>query len=272
MVESAEWSEQDLADFMACVRAELGIKMPAGKALMLQSRILRRLRQLSLDSLEAYRERLFASPYADEERIHFLDLVTTNHTSFFREPQHLEHLRRMAARAHGFFAVWSAGCSSGEEAYTIAMVLAEEQERNPRLQYAVLATDVSTAMLERAESGIYDRSRAEAVPAELRWKYLLRSRDASRGLVRVAPELRAAVRFHRLNFMEEDYGVEAEMDAIFFRNVMIYFDKPTQARVVNRLCRHLRPRGLFFTGHSESVAGLAVPLDVVAPAVYRRSR
>ena len=94
----------------------------------------------------------------------------------------------------------------------------------------------------------------------------------SRGLVRVAPELRAAVRFHRLNFMEADYGVDAEMDAIFFRNVMIYFDKPTQELVVNRLCRHLRPRGLFFTGHSESVAGLAVPLDVVAPVVYRRSR
>ena len=270
MMEPAEWRQQDLAVFMECVRAELGIKMPAGKSLMLQSRILRRLRQLNLETLEEYRQRLFDSVHADEERIHFLDLVTTNHTSFFREPQHLEVLKRQAALAKGWFAVWSAGCSSGEEPYTIAMVLAEARLSNPHLDFVVLATDVSTAMIRRAESGIYDGERVTSVPQELQRKYLLRSKDSARDLVRVVPELRAQVRFHHLNFMETDYGLTEAVDTIFFRNVMIYFDKQTQAAVVNRLCRHLRPKGLFFTGHSESLAGLAVPLQMLAPAVYRR--
>ena len=266
MLETADWSERDLAEFSRCVRAELGIKMPASKSLMLQSRILRRLRQLNIESLDEYRERLFHSVHSEEERVHFLDIVTTNHTSFFREPQHLEHLKRQARQTRGVVTVWSAGCSSGEEPYTIAMVLAELE-----VEFLVLATDVSTAMVQQAAAGIYDQDRVGAVPAEMRKKYLLRSKDARQTLVRVVPELRERVRFHHLNFMDDDYGVADRMDVIFFRNVMIYFDKPTQERVVNRLCRHLRPKGLLFTGHSESLAGLAVPLDMIAPAVYRRT-
>lgn len=271
MLETGDWSEQDLAEFTQCVRAELGIKMPASKSLMLQSRILRRLRQLNLDSLDAYRDRLFHSEHAEEERIHFLDIVTTNHTSFFREPQHLEHLARQARRARNWFSVWSAGCSSGEEAYTIAMVLAEVQTGCEGLEFGILATDVSTAMVHQAAEGIYEQERVSTVPAELRRRYFLRSRDASRTAVRVVPELRGAVHFHRLNFMDEDYRIADRMDVIFFRNVMIYFDKPTQEAVVNRLCRNLKTDGLLFTGHSESLAGLSVPLEMIAPAVYRRS-
>ena len=109
MMETAEWHEQDLAVFMECVRAELGIKMPAGKSLMLQSRILRRLRQLNLETLEEYRQRLFDSAHSEEERVHFLDLVTTNHTAFFREPQHLEVLKRQVAQAKG----WSSTNTNG---------------------------------------------------------------------------------------------------------------------------------------------------------------
>lgn len=270
MPEIADWTEQDLAVFMECVRQELGIKMPASKALMLQSRILRRLRELNLQTLDQYRDRLFHSLDAEEERVHFLDIVTTNHTAFFREPKHLDFLKRQAAAASGWFTVWSAGCSSGEEPYTIAMVLSEAQLLNPRFQFAVLATDVSTAMIRRAAEGIYEQDRVTSVPPELRRKYLLRSKDSARTLVRVAPELRAAVRFHHLNFMNGDYGLTERVDTIFFRNVMIYFDKPTQQAVVNRLCRHLKPGGLFFTGHSESLAGLAVPLEMIAPAVFQR--
>ena len=210
--------------------------------------------------------------HAETERVHFLDLVTTNHTSFFREPQHLEFLKRHAASSRSQFNVWSAGCSSGEEAYTIAMVLAELCRASSGFLFAILATDVSTAMLRAAAEGIYDESRAASIPADARHKYVLRSKDASRAQVRIVPELRAAVRFHHLNFMDADYRLTDRMDAIFFRNVMIYFDKATQQTVVNRLCRHLKPRGLFFTGHSESLAGLAVPLEMVGPAVYQRTR
>lgn len=266
----AEWTEQDLGIFAECVRKELGIKMPASKSLMLQSRILRRLRELNLDTLKQYRDRLFDSAYAEDERVHFLDLVTTNHTSFFREPQHLEFLRKAALEAKGEFVVWSAGCSSGEEPYTIAMVLAEVRLVNPRMSFAVLATDVSTAMLRRAAEGIYGEDRVMTVPPDIRRKYLLRSKDSTRALVRVAPELRAQVQFHHLNFMDADYGIKAKMDAIFFRNVMIYFDKTLQETVVNRQCKYLKARGLFFTGHAESLAGLEVPLEMRAPAVYER--
>jgi chemotaxis protein methyltransferase CheR len=125
-------------------------------------------------------------------------------------------------------------------------------------------------MVEQAGTGIYEQDRATGIPAELRRKYLLRSRDSARTQVRIVPELRATVRFHYLNFMDSEYGVSERMNVIFFRNVMIYFDKPTQQTVVNRLCRHLKPKGLFFTGHSESLAGLDVPLDMVAPAVFRK--
>ena len=270
MMETGDWSEQDLAEFMECVRAELGIKMPGNKSLMLQSRILRRLRQLNLESLDEYRQRLFHSADSEEERIHFLDIATTNHTSFFREPQHLEVLKQLAMEARGRFRVWCAGCSSGEEAYSIAMVLAEIQLTHARLDFTILATDVSTAMLEHGAAGIYDQERVAGVPLDLRRRYLSRSRNATQALVRVVPELRATVRFHHLNFMDLDYGIPERMDVIFFRNVMIYFDKPTQEAVVNRLCRYLKPGGFFFTGHSESLAGLDVPVELIAPAAYRR--
>lgn len=263
------------------ITGQLGIKMSEAKLPMLQSRLQRRLRTLNLDSLEAYQEFLFNSAHGEAERVHFFDAVTTNKTDFFREPQHFNFLVQTALpslKPGGSKAperprpskLWCAGCSSGEEPYTLAMVLAEYAQQHRGFDFTILATDISTRVLEQARGGIYEESRITPVPAALRPKYLLRSKDRNGGQIRIIPQLRAKVAFHRLNFMQADYEVKDRFEVIFFRNVMIYFDKPTQEAVVQKLCRNLIPGGYLFVGHSESLAGLHLPVDCVGPAIYRK--
>lgn len=262
--------------FARFVTDQTGIKMPDNKIAMLESRLQRRLRVLGLESLEQYQDFLFKSPNGAAELADFIDAVTTNKTDFFREPEHFGHLTTTvlpSLQPRGGAAwtakVWCAGCSSGEEAYTLAMVLSEYGEARAGFDFRIVATDISTRVLQAAADAIYDASRIEPVPEELRKKYLLRSRDPARNLCRIVPALRGRVRFQRLNFMDTAYGLKDLFDVIFFRNVMIYFDKPTQQQVVQRLCRLLRPGGCLFISHSESLIGLDVPLQMVAPATYR---
>jgi len=254
------------------VTAELGIKMPESKIAMVKSRLLRRVRELGCDSIETYLDQVFTGANSDEERWRLIDAITTNKTDFFREPEHFDFLtetalpRLAAARVR----VWSAGCSSGEEPYTLAMILSEYAEQRPGFAFDILATDVSTRVLQHARSGIYEESAAEAVAPWLRRKYFLRSKDRSRGVLRIRPELRQLVSFHRLNFMQSDYCIRDRFEAIFFRNVLIYFDKPTQEAVLNKVCRYLVPGGYLFISHSESLAGLAVPVVPLRAAVFRK--
>lgn len=254
------------------ITQELGIKMPAGKLTMLQSRLTRRIRKLGLPSLDAYREFLFESPHAEEERLAFIDLVTTNKTEFLREQRHFEFLRREGLPLLGghFCQVWCAGCSSGEEAYSLAMVLAEYAAAHPGFDYKITATDISTRMLARALDGVYTEAEVSVIPLEWRHRYLLRSRDHSQSLVRIAPELRLKVHFQRLNFMDEAYPFERPFDLVFFRNVMIYFESSTQQRVLDRICAALRVGGLLCVGHTESLIGLDLPLRQLESAVHRK--
>lgn len=276
--EVSELSPKTFARFAQFITGELGIKMPESKLSMVQSRLLRRVRELQLKSVEQYSEYFFTSGNA-EEREHFINAITTNKTDFFREPEHFDFLTRIALpslnRTAGYrpgsrLQVWSAGCSSGEEPYTLAMVLSEYELRHPGFDFAILGTDVSTRVLELASSGIYQESQTATVPPELRNKYLRQGRDKSQCLVRVVPELRRKVTFHRLNFMYRDYGIRDMFDLVFFRNVLIYFDKPTQEAVINKICRNLVPGGYFFAGHSESLAGLDTALSCVQTAVFRK--
>jgi chemotaxis protein methyltransferase CheR len=258
--------------------SELGIKMPPAKRTMLESRLQRRLRTLGMPSFGKYLDYVFSDKGLADELVQMIDLVTTNKTDFFREPAHFDYLVRHALpaldREFGAghrrpLALWSAGCSTGEEPYTIAMTLSEYSERARGFRFAILATDVSTKVLDIAHAGIYDALKAEPIPPPLRRKYLLRSKDRKRDLVRIVPELRSLVKFRRLNFMESDFGLRERMDVIFCRNVIIYFDRPTQERLLRRLCGHLLPGGFVFMGHSETLSGLRVPLHQVAPTVYR---
>ncbi len=275
---SQELSQASFARLAKYITDELGIKMPESKASMIQSRLLRRVRELGLSSVEQYGEYFFETAHA-EEREQFINAITTNKTDFFREPLHFEFLTRtvlpsLAGNPSNRFGwrlkVWSAGCSSGEEPYTLAMVLSEYVLANSGFDYAILATDVSTRVLEQARSGIYPESAIVPVGPDLRRKYLWKSREKSDALVRVVPELRRRITFHELNFMDEDYSIRDIFDVVFFRNVMIYFDRPTQEAVISKICRNLAPGGYLFVGHSESLNNMDLPLIAVAPTIYRK--
>jgi len=256
---------------------EAGIRLGSDKKIMLEVRIRRRLKALAIESYGEYCDYLFGDKGIREELVHLIDVVTTNKTDFFREPGHFAFLveralpdlvSRMAVERP--LVIWSAGCSTGEEPYTLAMVLSEYALTHPGFRFRILATDVSTTVLDKARLGVYTSEMIDPVPTPLKMKYFLRSRDRASNKVRVAPELRGAIEFRRLNFMDENYGVTERADAIFCRNVIIYFDRPTQERILKKLSHHLVPRGYMFVGHAETLHNMNLPLAPVAPALYRR--
>jgi len=256
-----------------------GIKMPLSKKTMLEARLQKRLRSMGLGSYDEYCSYLFSPEGTANELVHMINAVTTNKTEFFREVQHFEYLieqvlpeliRTRGAGVRRPFMVWSAACSSGEEPYTLAMVLDQFSLKATGFTFQILGTDISTRVLQTARDGIYDEDRAGPIPPEFRRRYLMRSKDRTKELVRIVPELRAHVKFRRLNFMADDFGMREKMDIVFCRNVLIYFDRPTQEAVINRICRHLHSGGYLFTGHSETINGMRVPLTPVANTVSRR--
>jgi len=255
-----------------------GIKLPPHKKSMLEARLRRRLRSLGIKSFEEYCDYLFSHDGMQAELISLIDVVTTNKTDFFREPAHFDFLtlralpQLLSTNGVGIerpLQVWSAGCSSGEEPYTLAMVLSEFARNETNYRFSILATDISTKVLEHARLGIYAAEKVAPVPEALKKRYLLKSRDTDKPKVRVAPELRALVSFQRLNFMEERFEAPAA-DIIFCRNVIIYFDRPTQQRLLERLCSHLDTGRFIFMGHSETLHGMNLPLVQVSPSVYRK--
>ncbi|HEY1809417.1 MAG TPA: protein-glutamate O-methyltransferase [Acidobacteriaceae bacterium] len=270
-------SGRDFNRLSAFIYQEAGIRLGPEKRTMLEARLKRRLRSLNVDSYSRYCEYLFTPEGRQEEIVAFLDVVTTNKTDFFREPVHFtflasQALPEMAARAEGRpLLVWSAGCSSGEEPYTLAMVLSEYAETHPGFRFRIRATDISTQVLEKAQLGIYTTESVEPVAPALRKKYLMRSRERGSNQVRVVPELRQVVEFRRLNFMDADYGLAEPADAIFCRNVIIYFDRATQEAILGKLARQLVPQGYLFIGHSEALHDMHLPLTAIGPALYRRN-
>jgi chemotaxis protein methyltransferase CheR len=256
---------------------EAGIRLGAEKKIMLEVRIKKRLRALGLNSYAHYCDFLFGHEGMQVELEPLIDVVTTNKTDFFREPGHFDYLIEKAVPeliAHNgngkALTVWSAGCSTGEEPYTLAMVLSEYAANHPGLRFKILATDISTIVLKKAAMGIYSGEVADPVPAAYKRKYFMHSRERGEDLVRVVPELRHMVEFRRLNFMNSDYGISERIDAIFCRNVIIYFDRPTQERILGMLARLLLPGGYLFVGHAETLHDMKLPLELVAPSLYRR--
>ncbi len=270
--------EDDFVRLSQFIQKEYGIKLPPSKRLMLESRLNKRLRTLKMDDFHKYVEHVFNGDRREYEIIHMIDLVTTNKTDFFREPDHFDYLVAEALptllqdRGGALeFSLWSAGCSTGEEPYTLAMVLSEFAIGKPKFDFRILATDISTRVLEKGKAGVYDEDKVAPVPQSLKKKYLLRSKNSSEGTVRIKPLLREKVSFSRLNLMDSSYRELKLFDAIFCRNVIIYFDRSTQERFIARICKHLKPGGFLFVGHSESLFHMTQPLTQVAPTIYRRS-
>ncbi|GAB6058260.1 CheR family methyltransferase [Desulfonatronum parangueonense] len=269
--------ERDFRRLSEFVQKKCGIKMPASKKTMMEARLQRRLKALGLADYRAYCEYVFSPKGTESEIPHLIDALSTNTTSFFREPHHFQYLTSTVLPAwwqkYGHsreLAVWSAGCSSGEEPYTLAMVLAEFMEHHPLFRWFILATDINTQVLERAAKGIYPDDRLNSIPAQLRKKYLLRSKDRSKKLIRIVPALREKIHFRRLNFMEK-FGFREPMDIIFCRNVMIYFERDVQERLIRNFLDYLHPWGHLVIGHSESLAGMNLGLRQVAPTVYGKA-
>lgn len=269
-------SDKDFRRLAQLIQGYSGIKMPPGKRTMLEGRLRRRVRATGAASLADYCRTLFEEDGLADELVDLIDAVTTNKTEFFREPTHFDFLRdrglaMLTRPERKTLKAWSAACSIGAEPYTLAMVIEEHlRETRGRGDYSILCTDLCTEVLEEAIAGIYPTAMIEPVPMELRRRYLMRARDNQRQVVRITPALRSRLLFSRLNLMDDSYPVDDDMDMIFCRNILIYFDKPTQSKVLHRLCSHLRPGGMLFLGHSESVVGIDLPVKQVASTIFQR--
>ena len=268
----AVMSSEDFKRLSSFIYKEYGIKMPEVKKTMLQSRLHKRLRELNMGTYKEYVDYVFSKEGQQTEVIHMIDMVSTNKTDFFREPVHFDFLHSdvLPEILNGdkftrSVKIWSAGCSSGEEPYTIAMSLSEYAANNPGISFdfSIYATDISTRMLKTAFDAIYKEQRVETLPISLKKKYLLKSKDRANPTVRIIPELRRKITFDRMNFMDNSYHVSETFDIVFCRNVLIYFDRETQEKVIGKLCTKLKPNGIFFLGHSESITNYEVPLKQI---------
>ncbi len=273
----ARMSDEEFRKLSRFITEQAGIKMPDVKRVMLQSRLQKRLRQLNMTSFKEYVDYVFSEEGLQNELIHMLDVVSTNKTDFFREPVHFEFMEKSILPEYieqfplnRTMKIWSAGCSSGEEVYTIAMTISEFLREHPGVNYSILGTDISTDILQRAVDAIYKEEKAATLPLELKKRYLLRSKDRSKKLVRIVPELRKKAHYKRLNFMDDHYPISETFDVIFCRNVLIYFNRDKQQEVIQKLLDKLRPGGYFFIGHSESIMGMDVPLQPIRPTIFKR--
>ena len=259
------------------IQSECGIKMPPGKRLMVQSRLMKRLRALEISSFEEYWA-FIQSAEGKNEVINLINAVSTNKTDFFREPDHFKYLidtvlpeliKNRPSEIREPFKFWSAGCSTGEEPYTLAMVLSDFAEKNRSFKFKILATDISTKVIEHGRIAIYSKERIDPIPMKMKQKYLLKSKDPAKKVVRIIPELRSKVIFRRLNFLD-NFRLKEKVEVIFCRNVVIYFDRDIQKKLVEKFYEQLVPGGFLFMGHSETINGLNTKFRTVAPTVYQK--
>jgi chemotaxis protein methyltransferase CheR len=252
------------------------INLGSGKKELVASRIAKRLRVLRLNSFADYCDYVRSSR-GEEEITDLLDVISTNVTEFFREPAHFDFLQQKAlpewtklpASARNPYRVWSAACSSGEEPYTLAIVLAEFFQNRGAHAWKVDASDISTRMLDRARQGIYRSDKVQLPSTDLLRRYFQKGVGAYAGQFRAKPEIREKISFHHLNLFHP-FPFSSPFDAIFCRNVMIYFDRPTQEDLVTRLRELLVPGGYLIVGHSESLVAIRHGLKSVQPSIYRR--
>lgn len=266
--------------FQQLIHQQTGIRLGDSKVLLLRGRLSRRLRALEIPTLECYYQ-LVIDPDQQEERNLMIDAITTNETRFFREPKQFEFLEQRVIPVWKFEAeqglrsrtlrLWSAGCSSGEEPYSLAMLMARNVPHEEGWNVTILATDVSTRMLDQARMGIYRIEKSIEIPEPLLKDHLLKGIAEQTGKMKVMPEIQQMVEFKRLNLMQDAYPAAATFDAIFCRNVLIYFDLASKSEVVERLTRCLQARGLLFLGQAETLSGVNSQLRTLAPAVYVRS-
>lgn len=265
-------SSDEFQRFRKLIYEESGISLSEQKRSLLVSRLSKRLRELGVATFAEYYDRLMEDANR-EEFTRMLDLISTNKTDFFREPGHFDFLReRILPELEPVkrIRIWSSACSTGEEPYTIAITLYEAVQVPAQWEFHILASDLSTRVLAKAAAGIYDSERVADVPEDVVRRHFLRGRGNSTGLVKVKSHLASIIRFRRINLMDEPFPIKTPLDLIFCRNVMIYFDRPTQEKLVNRFHRYLKPGGYLFIGHSESLQWVQHPFKSLAPTIYQK--
>ncbi len=269
--------DKDFKDFSALIYSSCGINITAKKKIMLETRLSKRIRVLGLRSYREYYDLVCSDVGRNEEFQLMIDEVTTNKTDFFREPSHFDFLAQEAfpallhtlkKRGHGIMNIWSAACSSGEEPYSIAMTASDFAKKNPGMDYSILASDLCLDVLCKASLGIFTRQLAEPVPDKYYSQFIMTSKDPDSDLVRIIPEIRSKINFKQINFLQDNFPAKRNKDIIFCRNALIYFDGYTKEKIVNRLCKNLRPGGFFFLGHAESLQGISSPLRQICPTVF----
>ncbi len=263
--------------FKEFIEGTLGIKIPPSKKVMLESRLAKRLRALRMNNYEDYCSYVFSAEGFEREIQQLIDVVTTNETDFFREPAHFEYISEVllpdlvGRQGLRDINIWSVAASTGQEAYTLAMVMEEYKKKHSvQFSYNILGTDISETVLRVAGAGIYTEHQGRNIPPAYLKRYCLRSRNPEQKTIRLKPELRDRVMFRRLNLMDSSYPVRKLYHIVFCRNVFIYFDRPTQKKVLDRLMDHIPSGGHLFMGHSENIGQSHLAVKTVASAVYRK--
>ena len=269
-------TDREFALFQSLIKREVGIYLAPVKKALLVGRLSKRLRTLGLTTFEAYYRRI-----VDEddraERLEMLDCVSTNETHFFREPRQFEFLERQVIppwkrNMPRPLRIWSAGCSTGEEPFSLAMLLRHHFPPGSGREIEILGTDISTRALARAEAAVWPIDRASEIPLSYRRAFMMRGTGPQEGRMKAAPEIRELVRFERVNLNEDRYPVQGPFHLIFCRNVLIYFQAETKLRVIHRLLDLLTPDGLLFLGHAESLNAVTDRVTTVVPTVYAPAR
>jgi chemotaxis protein methyltransferase CheR len=273
-----ELSEKDYLNFSNLIYEKCGIYLHKGKKELLKARLAKLLRRYNFDSIRDYYKFLMKDE-SGQEMISLLDSISTNLTYFFREPRHFEFLSQTVVpqllksrrgNPKQKINVWCAGCSSGEEPYSIAITLLEALPQTGQAEVSILASDISTRMLDVAAKGIYGSEKVEKIPYEWKRQYFQKGFKSCEGYFRVKPWVKDLVKFRRVNLMEP-FPSDTAFDVIFCRNVMIYFDKPTQEKLVNRFHQILSKDGYFLIGLSESLTGIQHPFKYIQPSIYLKA-
>lgn len=274
-----DMSDSEFMYLSRYIHNQCGINLTPDKKLMLVTRLNMRLKQLGMKEYSQYYDYLNGGSKDNYEFYKLLDAVTTNKTDFFREAEHYkilthtvlpELLSLRSVKARKSINLWSAGCATGEEPYTLAIVLSEFFSTKSGCGFSILATDISSKSLATAEAAIYREESAEAIPAELKYKYFLRGKGPRNGFIKVADELRKYVSFQWHNLKDSNFRFSRPVDIIFCRNVVIYFDDKTRYELFKKFYDLLTPGGYLFVGHTETVSFFKDKFIYVEPSVYRK--
>ena len=273
-----EISDELFAQVGKLITERFGIKMPADKKTMFQARLQKRFRELNINSFDQYVSTLFDGDETTAEFELLSDFISTNKTEFFREEDHFKllselvipgYLKNIRFSARENFRIWSAGCSSGQEAYSIAIQIEEFiRFSGIKFNYSIVATDISQRMLKQAKEAIYPMAQVDSIPLEIKKRYMLKSKNPEEMKIRIVKELREKLTVAYLNLMDLKYPFTGEFDVIFLRNTLIYFEPVVQLEVLSKILDCLKPGGYLFIGHSESIINLSLPIKAVAPSIY----